>query len=404
MPPVNHVAVSAGVIALSVAVAAAIAVYESPELRRMADDLRRRVAIALHSLGDGINPNDLRDRATGEPIFNRPEDADGFLQSRGLAGAQQSADVDADEETRRRQREELMYWNRVLEEKREKEEQAARQREPENPQLTRPRGTSFDDFLLEDRSERGAYVFNTGADVWAGEEGLVRRRGQQPEGVRGLNASVYANPFGDEHGIDLDEHPAMEANILSPGRDELLSDIYNATEPDATHNHNPEVPTANLSAPPEALPQVLFDATAAKDEAMSLDSRTADHEELGQDEYMTAGQADYSQEAYASIQAWAQNTSHTGFYSPLPVSPAAPLSEPELISEGALTPTDSASTVGSGVDVANDVVSVTEGREAHDFDVLSDDGVSGIATPTGSWSEVGSVVSESDAGAQPMRA
>ena len=47
MPPINHAAMSAGVIAVSVVAAAAIAVYESPELQRMAQDLRRRIAIAL---------------------------------------------------------------------------------------------------------------------------------------------------------------------------------------------------------------------------------------------------------------------------------------------------------------------------------------------------------------------
>src|SRR6266566_2095404 len=113
MPPVNHAAISAGVIALSVAVAAAIAVYESPELRRLADDLRRRIAIALHSLGDGITP------PAREPRFNRPEDAEGFLQSRGVA-AHSDPGIDADEESRRRQREELVYWNRIHLEKKER--------------------------------------------------------------------------------------------------------------------------------------------------------------------------------------------------------------------------------------------------------------------------------------------
>ena len=69
----NHPAI-AGVVIISVAVvmqphlshcnqgadiqkAAAIAVYESPQARQFAEDLRRKIAIALHSLGDEINPN-----------------------------------------------------------------------------------------------------------------------------------------------------------------------------------------------------------------------------------------------------------------------------------------------------------------------------------------------------------
>jgi hypothetical protein len=108
---------------------------------------------------------------------------------------------------------------------------------------------------------------------------------------------------------------------------------------------------------------------------------------------MTAGQEDRD-EAYASIQAWAQNTS-TDFYSPLPVTPTAPMSEPEMISDdGMLTPTDSVSLVGSGEDVANDAQSSREGETGRYYDVMSES--SGMATPA-SWSEVGSVISESDA-------
>ena len=71
------------------AVAAAIALYESPELRRYADDLRRRIAMALHNLGDGINPNENEQ----QPMFNRPEDAEGFLQSRSGPGAEPGVDA-----------------------------------------------------------------------------------------------------------------------------------------------------------------------------------------------------------------------------------------------------------------------------------------------------------------------
>jgi hypothetical protein len=123
MPPANHVVLASGAaVAVSVAVAAAIALYESPELRRYADDVRRRIAIALHSIGDGINPPDR------DPLFNRPEDANGFFESRRGEGAEPG--VDADEETRRRQREELMYWNSIRLQK-EQEKAAAEVNEKE---------------------------------------------------------------------------------------------------------------------------------------------------------------------------------------------------------------------------------------------------------------------------------
>ncbi|KAJ9149021.1 hypothetical protein NKR23_g4476 [Pleurostoma richardsiae] len=385
MPPVNQaVLASAGVIAISVAVAAAIAIYESPEIRRAAEDLRRRIAIALHSLGDGINPPD---RNPSEPLFNRPEDAEGFLQSRGALGRDMG--VDADDETRRRQREELMYWNSLKEKKEQERLQAEAEALKAEALKARQRsgmvGSSFDDFMQEDKtSEKGTYVFNTGADVLRDDTGLVRRRGA--EGVRGLNSSViYANPFSDEHGIDFDDHSATEASHISPAKDEIMSDastdIYNATE------KTPSVaPSHTLSAQPS--PPALVNIEEAHEQDPLLERQ------LAEDEYMTAGQ-EHQEDAYASIQAWAQGSS-TGFYSPLPVSPAAPLSEPELISNGALTPTDSASLAGSGEDIGNDANSSRAGDEGRYYDVMSEDS-DGMATPT-SWTEVGSVVSESDNG------
>jgi hypothetical protein len=372
MPPINHaVMASAGVIAVSVAVAAAIAVYESPELRRMAEDLRRRIAIALHSLGDGVDPTT---QASQEPLFNRPEDAEGFLRSRGMAG--DDLGIDADDETRRRQREELMYWNAIRESKKEME------RKESEEKIRSGQGSTFDDFLqVASNAEKGTYVYNTGADVQGEEgEGLLRRRGVG--GVRSLSSAIYANPFADEHGVDdFDDEQAASLHPLSPGRDEIMSDIYNATEPDrnaASHT---------LSAqPPQPAPQILFDFDAV-DGGMTAEQ---EREERAYD-HTTVGQED-REEAYASIQAWAQNSSNTGFYSPLPVSPPVPLSEPEIISEGMLTPTESGSTVGSGEDIADDSVSQT----AHvSYDVLSDDESAGMATPV-SWTEVGSVVSSMD--------
>lgn len=394
------VAAKAGIIVASVAVAAAIALYESPEFRRVAENLRRRIAITLHALGDNFDPAP----ASRDPLFNRPEDAEGFLQSRGAVGA--DADIVADDETRRRQREELMYWNAIRESKQLEEERSEVSQQALGDRLAS--GSTFDDFLREDKSaDRGTFVYNTGASVWANEQqqGVVRRRG--PEGVRGLNASVIANPFSDEYGIELDEHPGMEIeekHALSPGRDEIMSDIYNATVKDeeaTTHSLSPQ------SKP--VVPDVLFDFDT---HSRTTESATVDHDtlkfktpaasetrsvtlerDLAEDEYMTAGQDDHDHEsdrgAYASIQAWAQN-SNPSFYSPLPVSPAAPLSETEVISTGDLTPTDSASLAGSGEDIGNDAASSKDG----DYDVLSDDGT-GIATPN-SWSEIGSVISESE--------
>ncbi|KAM7183782.1 hypothetical protein V8F33_013386 [Rhypophila sp. PSN 637] len=385
------IAAKAGIIAVAAAVAAAIAIYESPEIRRAAEDIRRRIAIALHSLGENIDPQQ-------QPIFNRPEDAEGFLESRGSLGADQG--VDADEETRRRQREELMYWNAQLEAKKAGESTRAHRR-------TTSRGSSFDDFMREDKTanERGTFVFNTGADLSGGnsaDQQLSKRRGFT-QGVRGLNASMIANPFADEYGIELDEqHPQdIEAEkeskrLLTPDHDEVMGDIYNATP-----RGGQSVASENFQTKPE-VPEVLFDfdahsrsqsATLEQASIQSTTSRSVTLDrELDDDEFMTAGQEDRA-DAYASIQAWAQgSTGSTGFYSPLPESPAAPLSEPEVVSTGDLTPTDSISLTGSGEDVGNDAASSKNGDN---FDVMSQDSDDGMATPS-SWSEVGSTISDEE--------
>ncbi|KAI2476517.1 hypothetical protein Ptr902_12151 [Pyrenophora tritici-repentis] len=52
----NHPLTSGLIIAASVIVAAGIAIYESPQVRAWADQTRRKIAVALHSLGDDIQP------------------------------------------------------------------------------------------------------------------------------------------------------------------------------------------------------------------------------------------------------------------------------------------------------------------------------------------------------------
>lgn len=378
MPIVNHVVLASGaVVAVSVAVAAALAMYESPELRRYADDIRRRIAMTLHSMGDGINPPHR------EPRFNRPEDAEGFMLSRGGARAGAEPGVDADDETRRRQREELLYWNRVLLEKKDKEEKepAALPAPMERPAGAH-RGSSFDDFLRKDEgAETGAYVFKSGAEVQDSQPGL-RHRG---EGSRGFSSALYTNPFADEHHIDSDDVAEMSATFIAPGKDEGLSDIYSATT-----REGDDVRSATLEPSP-ALIDIVSHTQASQQSPSELPGTL--ERELANDEYMSAGQED-RHEAYASIQAWAQDSSRN-FYSPLPVTPAAPMSEPELVSDdGQLTPTDSVSLVGSGEDLAQDARSLRAAETGRPYDVLS--ASEGVLTPV-SWSEVGSVISESDA-------
>lgn len=351
----NHIVLASGaVVAVSVVLATAVAIYENPELRRYTDDMRRRIAMALQSLSEGIAP------AQREPMFNRPEDAEGFLESRRGAGAEPG--VDADEETRKRQREELMYWNSML----LKKQEAEKQQKKEGEAAQRPRGASFDDFMrpVQGSDEEGAYVFHSGAEMQ--QHGELRQRG---EGTRGfIAASTFANPFADEFYIDHDEEAAAAAAVFT----------------------RPVMPAAAVAAPSDiysaTTKEDAFSSAASEEPAPLIDLTEEPGRSL--DDIMLASQSSSDGDAYASIQAWARDSSN--FYSPLPETPAVPRSEAsgvdvaaeiESESEGQLTPTDSVSVVGSH-----------EAR-SQTLDVLSQ--TSGMATPA-SWSEVGSSISESE--------
>lgn len=389
MPPNGVILASGAAVAVSVAVAAAIALYESPELRRYADDLRRRIAIAV----EGFQPP----QHSREPIFNRPEDADGFMLSQGGRNAEPG--VEADEETKRRQREELMYWNSVMLERQRIGEGQGKPKAIEDAEkrpAVRNRGSSFDDFLTKDNNtgEEGAFVFNSGAEPKRETDGL-RHRG---EASRGIATALLANPFADEFGIGTDELEESQARETARARDEILSDIYSATTRDYEDAHT--------EAKPEAVP-ALIDISEGPVSHTESAASNADYD------MVEAGRAtprsEDQEDAYASIQAWAQDAAQNqaapapSFYSPLPVTPAAPVSEPELISDGQLTPTDSMSIIDAGEDLGRqEVRSVREAGTSEGgrpYDVMSES--EGMLTPA-SWSEVGSVVSDTE-GPMPMR-
>ncbi|SPO05892.1 uncharacterized protein DNG_08581 [Cephalotrichum gorgonifer] len=389
MPPINPAAVSAGIAAVTVAVAAAIALYESDDVRRYTEQIRRRIAVALHSLGNELDPGQTRNL---EPLFNRPEDADGFLMSsRGGAGADST--MEADEETRKRQRDELMYWNAIRESQLEE-----RSRQDGAAPPTRSRGASFDDFLQPDsRGGEGTLVMNTGADTNVGREGLVRRNVGVAGGVAGLSAGLYANPFSDDqHMMDDDDDERLAGTMLAPSVDEM-SDIYSATTPD--HNSQKATPPASPAARSLGGP-VLIDLES--NESASTASQTLDferEEEREQESHHGQGEAQDADRSnlFAVIGAWAEAADTDN--RDRAVSPPSSASSFSDVG-GARTPDrDDGFSVADGeaagveVDAPASDLADEVGSEGAAGDVLS---VSdGMFTPAG-WSEVGSVVSESE--------
>jgi hypothetical protein len=381
MPPpaVNIVLSTGAIIAVTVVAAAAIAIYESPEVRQFAEECRRRVAHAFHSLGDNI----YSESGSRQPRFNRPEDAEGFFRSRAETG------VDGDEESQRRQREELMYWNRLREQKLRDEEEKA-QGEAKN-RSQHSRGATFDDFLHEDKNaeEKGTFVYNSSADVYGNaEDNLIHRRAA---GLRGIDrGSMFANPFSDENAFELESQRAMDCSLIAASeqseKSDISEDLYGA---DDDIRPSP-ASTKTLSAEPEINEKVVEDLMQL-DPSPEIVPETSPVPVEGETPIAIQG-------PYASIHAWADDSQRTGFYSPLPV-------EPQTVSEqsdddfesGQVTPTDSMSLAGSGVDV-----NIADGEYSAVEDNMSEDG-RGISTP-GSWSEVGSIVSESEGGRYPREA
>jgi hypothetical protein len=149
--------------------------------------------------------------------------------------------------------------------------------------------------------------------------------------------------------------------------------------------------------------QLIDYSEPVPDPHMSLPSTEMIEESLN---FTNMSEREHHDSPYASIHAWADNA-NSSFYSPLPSTPRAvspqqslaivtgppTFSDPALSvpDEGELTPTDSMSLAGSGEEIWAPRSGATS-----DADMQSLDG-DGVSTP-GSWTEVGSEVSENDIG------
>lgn len=399
--PSSNPVPTGAIIAISVIAATAFAVYESPEVRQFLINLRRQAAHTLHNLGDNIEPRERREEEFGQqPLFNRPEDAEGVVERDG---------VDADDASRRRQMEELAYWNSLREEKEKAQSQ------PAEGQRKRTRSSSFGDFLAQD-GDQGTYVLRSGAEP-APAENLVHRHAG-----RGIDrGAMFANPFGDEHGIELSSREAgwgsqidKSQSLMSPGKDEVMSvadseGLYCASDnvirrpagitgssmlfaapvpfeadmqPSKPAGTVETVDTPSVfSAPTPSIEEELLIDTSESDEAAPAVSARAVLDEAEEAQYATSASRmhqDGETDAYAAIHAWADGANSTaGFYSPLPATPQV-ISE---ASDGGFG-SDAASTNGAATPKTMDSVSLVGGES----------GSEGRNTP-GSWTEVGSVVS-----------
>ncbi|KAF1935781.1 hypothetical protein EJ02DRAFT_506884 [Clathrospora elynae] len=273
------------IIAASVLFAAGVAIYENPQVRQWADQTRRKIAVALHSLGDEIQPR-------------RPsESSDDF-------------------EDRKRRREELVRRNRneLIRIAREEgiavdldelakigsEDVAMAER-----RSTADRTRSFDDLVGNDGMLRNQ-TKTTGKD---GSKGGLRKRGAAGFAAGSATAAAMSNPFSDDQVLfdhDDEEAPSPNSfNYYESGNRESF----------ATVEAEPVLPTAtgtliDMTPDPEhSLPETQPSAQPAANEA----------DQAAQSFYSFTTSAEQAEDAPASYPFFDEDAEHvsTGTLTPL---------------------------------------------------------------------------------------
>ena len=369
----NNLLTSGLIIAASVIVAAGIAIYESPQVRQWADQTRRKIAIALHNLGDDIQPR-------------RPSES--------------SDDFDE----RKRRRDDLVRRNRNELIRRAREEGVAvdldelakmgtETTEAAERRSRADRTKSFDDMVSSD----GTLKANTTATEPS--NGDVRKRGAAGFAAGSAAAAVLANPFDDDATLlDHDNH------------DDAPAPKPFVSEETATRESSATVEAQAVSTPTAA---PLVDLTPATEPAVPQLS-------LPEASFSSAqAQADETEQAAQSFYSFTSADSHPA----VPQADSAPVSHPffsadadtaEHVSTGTLTPRSERSmTMASVSEVshhADDIAVLSMQNDTdHDArseifseggftDAFSESGFSefetgsragGVMTPS-SWSHVGS--------------
>jgi hypothetical protein len=304
------------IITVSVLVAAGIAVYESPQFQQWVTTSRRKIALALHNLGDEIQPRNIPLREDISMTEETGETA---------------------EERRRIARAEIMRRGALLESRRK------------SNQPDQPHG-SFD-----------ALVDN---------EGNLRKQKDHEYDVQS-NEEFSANSTGVDLGtsepLRRGKHIESESSTI-PGRNQLHVDIPSS----AASNHPSEsiIQFTPRSEVPEG--DSLFDPYSPKSPlSVSGSSHTEDHQQVYYAHPDTPSNRTYERNHIAELDGFG----HESVQSHNDIS-AAP------------------STSGSFSHVGG----FEDGTSDDSLSDLSGRSVGGVATPA--WSDVGSVISNEDAGHQ----
>lgn len=186
------------IIAASVLVAAGIAIYENPQVRQWVDQSRRKIAVALHSLGDDVQPrhpgescddsDDARQRRRNEFIRRNRNELVRRAREEGIA-------VDLDELAR--------IGDEAADAGRKRQ---AKGHEPESlDAVVGHNGT------VSDNNN------NNTATTTATSHTTLRRRGVvDPAADSPTEPTPSTNPFSDDADVETDHETAHEARPLNP--------------------------------------------------------------------------------------------------------------------------------------------------------------------------------------------
>ena len=333
------------IISISVLIAAGFAVYENPQVRQWVDSSRRKIAIALHSLGDEITPPSGSQSSQLDASTREDESPEAVIR-------------------RWKARQEILERGRMMEQRRRPKQEAT------------GKATSFDDLVDQDgvlkreEEEATAKTTATESQVESSASGLHKRNTELAGVVLG---ATLANPFSDEWHTDTfsttSESIPTHKSPSSPST--LAADIP-----------PPVPPKLPLHPPhPQTQPRLLIDtddlSTHPSEQLLDLTPTTASSSSF-------AAARDHQPSNYWSVHEWAETTAPS-FYSP-------PQSDAGVAAAAWQRENETASAGEKGSQVVVGEETSVVGSDVSDLDVVSE-ASEGMRTP-GSWTEVGSVVSE----------
>ncbi|KAL8638094.1 MAG: hypothetical protein Q9228_004711 [Teloschistes exilis] len=374
------------IVSISLLLAASLAIYENPQVKQWVDESRRKIAFALHHIGDDLDPSASSRRNSTQDASTREYDTAEAV------------------ERRRKARQEILERGRMMEERRR------------SKQASTAKSRSFDDIVDEDGKLKhdSAQATTSATEPNAESASGLRNRNIEAQGAARGNA--VANPFVDEACIEdfssstlpvqTSTHHSRSSSTATlpasppavPPKEPIISPPVPPKEPldpwpailspqvqqQQQQQSRLLIDTDDVSNHPS---EALVDLTPTTSAPSSI--AAVDLSELEHDSYPSNN----SQSNFWSVHEWAENNSApAGFYSP-PRSEAAAtpagtqsIGVAEAREESSISGEDVGSEIGS-IERVSRVGSVSE-----DMDVMSE--VSGIDTPVGSWSEVASQVSE----------